>query len=321
MGVRSLVARGAAAVLLLGAGVLTLNRLVEPSAGRWVRLEAFTPFALLPYAAALVVLLVLVWRRRTPLVLVGLVLAVAGLGLHGWWVAPMVSGANPPAPSDARTLRVMTANVYAGQVDGISLVEAVAEEDVDVLVLEEVTAGLLATMDSAGLGELLPYRIGDPGDGAEGTMVLARDPLGQPTPLATTWDGWQVDVAGLTLLAVHPISPVDVAGWREDHAEVLSVATSVDADLVVGDLNATIDHPPMRDLADAGFRSVSELANEGWQPTWPAYGVVEVLGIPLPRLVQIDHVLVGSRLAAVNAHAVGLPGTDHRALVAEVAVK
>ena len=43
-----------------------------------------------------------------------------------------------------------------------------------------------------------------------------------------------------------------------------------DADLVVGDLNATPDHAPIRELADAGWRDAAELANEGWLPTWPA---------------------------------------------------
>ena len=102
---------------------------------------------------------------------------------------------------------------------------------------------------------------------------------------------------------------------------MLAAAVASDADLVVGDLNATTDHAPMRRLADAGFRSATELANEGWQPTWPAHGRTSLLGIPLPHLVQIDHVLLGPSLAAVGTHTLDIPGTDHRALVAEVAVK
>jgi hypothetical protein len=66
---------------------------------------------------------------------------------------------------------------------------------------------------------------------------------------------------------------------------------------------------------------VSELANDGWQPTWPAYGVIDVAGVELPRVVQIDHVLVGPRLAAIESRTLAIPGTDHRALVAEVAPK
>jgi hypothetical protein len=46
-----------------------------------------------------------------------------------------------------------------------------------------------------------------------------------------------------------------------------------------------------------------------------------VAGVELPRVVQIDHVLVGPRLAAIESRTLAIPGTDHRALVAEVAPK
>jgi endonuclease/exonuclease/phosphatase (EEP) superfamily protein YafD len=233
----------------------------------------------------------------------------------------MVSGANPPPAEGATTLRVMTANVYGGAGDGIALVQAVADEDIDLLVVEEIATSQLAVMESAGIDELLPHRVGVTGDVGQGTMVFSREPLGPATHIDTTWDGWETTMGDLTLLAVHPISPTDPQGWRSDHAKILAEAKGSDADLVIGDLNATVDHEPMRKLADAGYRSATELANEGWQPTWPAYGVVHVAGLDVPRLVQIDHVLVGPRLAAIRTHTLAIPGTDHRALVAEVAVK
>jgi hypothetical protein len=211
--------------------------------------------------------------------------------------------------------------MYLGRGDAPTLVEEAAEADIDLLVVTEITPDLLGDLDAAGLGELLPHRVGAPADEGAGTMVFSRLPLGDPTALDTTWGGWEVTWDDLTMLAVHPSSPIDPARWRRDHAEVLAVAQSSRADLVVGDLNATIDHPPMRRLGDAGFRSVTELANDGWQPTWPAYGRVEVGGIAMPRLVQIDHVLVGPRLAAIGSRTLAIPGTDHRALVAEVARK
>ena len=152
-------------------------------------------------------------------------------------------------------------------------------------------------------------------------MVFTRERPEDASPLGTTWDGWELRVGSLTMLAVHPVSPVDVSEWREDHVAVREAAVAADADLVVGDLNATTDHEPMRRLADEGFRSATELANEGWQPTWPARGRTSLVGIPLPHLVQIDHVLLGPSLAALGTRTLDIPGTDHRAVVAEVAVK
>jgi hypothetical protein len=77
----------------------------------------------------------------------------------------------------------------------------------------------------------------------------------------------------------------------------------------------------LRALADDGYRDVGELANQGWQPTWPSSGDVSLLGVPLPSLTQIDHVLVGPRLAAIGMHTREIPGSEHRAVVAEVAPK
>ncbi|MBA3783812.1 MAG: hypothetical protein H0X12_18440 [Nocardioides sp.] len=93
------------------------------------------------------------------------------------------------------------------------------------------------------------------------------------------------------------------------------------ADLVVGDLNASPDHKVMMELADAGWRDSVELANDGWLPTWPADGVEPVSDLPSPRLVQIDHVLLGDRWAAVDNDVVVFGGSDHAALVAVVAPK
>ncbi len=311
-------------VVMVPALLLTVSRLFEPSGGRWIRAESFTPFAMFLYLGALVLLVVRLLRRWSggrEVTLVVACVAALGLALHVWWFAPMVSGANPPPADGAPTLRVMTANVYGGAGDGVALVEAVADENIDLLVVEEIAASQLAAMESAGIDELLPHRVGETGDVGQGTMVFSRRPLGEAAHLDTTWDGWQTSMGDLTLLAVHPRSPTDPQGWRADHAKILAEAEASDADLVIGDLNATVDHEPMRRLADAGYRSATELANEGWQPTWPAYGVVHVAGLEVPRLVQIDHVLVGPGLAALGTHTLAIPGTDHRALVAELAVK
>ena len=306
-------------VVLLPGMLLTFTRVVEPAGGRWIRLESFTPFGMFLYLIALVLLVARALRTRSRLTGAVAVVAAAGLAAHVWWYSPMVSGANPPPREGAETLRVMTANVYAGQGDGVALVEAVADEDIDLLVVPEIEADQLAAMESAGIDELLPHRIGEPAEAGAGTMVFARGSLGEPRLLDTTWDSWVVQMGDVTVLAVHPVSPTHPAGWRQDHATVLAAAEESDADLVVGDLNATVDHEPMRRLAEAGFHSVTELANEGWQPTWPAYGLVDVGGVSMPRVVQIDHVLVRRHFAALGSHTVAIPGTDHSALVAEVA--
>lgn len=152
-------------------------------------------------------------------------------------------------------------------------------------------------------------------------MVFANVRLGKATRLHTNGGSWRVPIGQHTLFAVHPRAPIDIAKWRRDHYVIRSAVTDEKPDLVVGDFNATPDHPPMRALADAGYRSASELANEGWQPTWPAAAGASVLGVSVPNVVAIDHVLVGPTFAAISTHTIDIPETDHSALVAELAVK
>ena len=308
------------AALLAPALLLSVTRIVEPDGGFWIQAEAFTPIGIALYAAALLVLavrLLVVRRWRSPAAPLA-VLAVAGLLLHGWWYSPQLTGANPPPADGADRLVVMSANLREGEADGIDLVQRASDAGVDLLVVEEITAAELADMDRAGLGDLFPYRVGTPNDAADGTMAFARTDLTNPVAIATSHDGWSFEMGDLTVLAVHSYAPTTPDAWRADLAVIADETRSTDPDLVVGDFNATADHEPMRELADAGYRDVGELANQGWQPTWPTSGVFDVLGLPV---AQIDHVLVGPRVAAVGMRTVQIAGSDHRAVIAEVAPK
>lgn len=310
-------------LLLLPAAALTVLRLLDLDDGRAVRLVSFTPYALPVYGLAALVLVLGLVRRRTPWRALVLLPVLAGLGLHVWWVAPLVTGEEPATTGEPLT--VLTSNLLMGQGDGLEVLGVATEEGVDVLVLQEVTERSLAAMERAGLAEAYPHRIGEavPEGRTDGTMVLSRTPLGEPERLGTDMQSWAVDVAApdggdtVRLLAVHPAAPVDPAAWRREHAVVLAAVMAEEVDLLVGDLNATLDHEPMRRLVGAGLRDATEQANAGWQPTWPSNGLFESL--PLPALVQIDHVMVGERWVGTSSRAVHVPGTDHRALLVDVA--
>lgn len=318
-----------AAGLALPAVPLTLNRLLDAEAGAAVRMMSFTPLATPWYAAdVLLVGTALATGRAGPRRVVAPVLAglVAGLGLHVWWLAPQFVGAGP-APADGATpLVVMTTNFYAGDADAAEVVRVAEARDVGLLVVNEITFGTLAQMEEAGIDDLLPYRIGEPNGAVDGTMVFSREPFGESTRLATTFQSWQVSVGegedALTLLAVHPVAPVAPAGastWRAEHATLLAAAQDSGAGLVLGDLNGTSDHAPMRAWRDAGYRDSLELVNAGWSPTWPSNGITPVPGLHPPAVIQIDHVLVGPSLAVTDSSTVDVPGSDHRAVIATVA--
>ncbi|MFA6576667.1 MAG: endonuclease/exonuclease/phosphatase family protein, partial [Nocardioides sp.] len=106
--------------------------------------------------------------------------------------------------------------------------------------------------------------------------------------------------------------------WVADHREILAAAGQPGVDLVVGDLNATLDHAPVRALVDAGFRDTAEIANQGLATTWPVGGSYPLLSL-LPPMVAIDHVLVTDAWAVVSTETLDIDGADHRAVLATVA--
>lgn len=309
--------------LLVPAVALSVVRLVEPDLARAAQLQAFTPFGLPLYAAALVLLLLALARRatRSRVLVVPLVVAVAGLALHAVWFAPLVSGSAPRAAADAPPSGLLTANLLAGAGDATGLVVAASEAGVDVLVVSEVTRADVEEMERVGLSDVFPHRLGEAGaaDGAvAATMVFSREPLELVETLDTTFDGLLVRAGDLLVLAVHPAPPTLFAQWKADHREILEVVEREHPDLVAGDLNATLDHAPLRALVDAGYRDAAELTNAGLAPTWPVDGGPPLLGL-LPPFVAIDHVLVADRWTVTQTRTVDVAGSDHRAVLATVA--
>ena len=318
--------------LLLPAVTITLLRLLQSDAGLAVQVVAFAPLALAAYAVVfvtLLVVLVVALRRGTrPTGVAGLLaLAVVGLGLHGWWISPQFVGAGPQPGAGQVPLVVMNLNLFVGEADPGSVVETAAAQRAEVLVLEEVTPEALRALDRHRIAGTYRYRVGKPTPRVAGTMVFSRYPISSVHRLGTSFESLALDVAApagvVHLYAVHPYPPVRGAGqWRDDLAAIASAAgEDPDVDLIVGDFNATPDHRALQRFADLDFRSASESTNAGWQPTWPANGLMSILGIGLPAFAQIDHVLVGRAMAALTTRTVTVPGTDHRALVAEVAFR
>jgi endonuclease/exonuclease/phosphatase (EEP) superfamily protein YafD len=318
--------RGAfwAAVVLVvtPALVLTVLRVSDPRRGVLIRAQSFAPYAILLYAVALVLLAV--WAVRHPRQAWVVVLPLLGLGLHAYWLAPLYTGSAPSPDPDATPLTVMTVNLEGGAAVITPVVDAARREDVDVLVLEDVTSESFAEMDRAGLSELFPFRVHPPGYGDNGILVLSRTWIGDPVSeeaehrllLATV----ETDDGALRLLAVHPRQPTQPVEWHADQERWLALVRSQHPALVVGDFNATLDQAPLRDLEDEGYRSVTELLNQGWQRTWPANGRYRPFNLfPVPRLVQIDQVMLGTGLAAIDSHTVHIHGTDHLGLVATFA--
>jgi endonuclease/exonuclease/phosphatase (EEP) superfamily protein YafD len=308
---------------LLVGGVL----LAVPAALLVVRLTGLdtgtplaVPMVLFPYTAALSVLVlgaviaVPVLRSRGVVAVVA-VLTAAQVAL----VIPRFIPEGQPVPARAVELRVATLNSDVGKADPRAVVRLVRDERIDVLAVQQLPSAGVAALAEAGLSKLLPHRELHP---EYDSSIYSRIPLTRGGPLRadTAWPQTTADVTvgGRTvrLVAVHTFYPLgDATRWTRDMTALASVARRSGPDSVfLGDFNASLDHAPMRDLLAVGLTDTHAELGHGWARTWPA-------GKPfVPPLVQLDHVLHGSGLAGVSVGERTVPGTDHRAVVAVLAL-
>jgi endonuclease/exonuclease/phosphatase (EEP) superfamily protein YafD len=289
------------------------------------RLAALAPLATLVALAGVVVAAATSWW-------LALLLSVPALTLLAWQVPPATRAGEEitpaarqlpdPAPG-APTLRVLTLNVLGGSADPAAVVRAIERHRVDVLVMQELTPGMVHRLADAGIDTLLPFRHLDPRPKAYGTGLWARWPLAPLPPVPglkaaaprariQPVDGWPVTVTG-----VHPKAPMrhNVRRWQQELAAIRSALVNTDGPQVVaGDFNASRDHRPFRDLLTAGFLDCADAARRRPWPgyTWPA-------GRWIPSVMRLDHVLVSEGSATVSsARIIRVRGTDHRGVLAVI---
>jgi endonuclease/exonuclease/phosphatase (EEP) superfamily protein YafD len=217
---------------------------------------------------------------------------------------------------------VLSVNLRIGGADTAQVVRLAVAEHVDLLVLEEVTPSARAGLHRAGVDRLFPHRAGRTDPGSRGTLVFSRAPLSHVRRLGPGVTGcFAMDVALRTgrvhLVAAHPRAPIaSYADWRADQRLLRRSAQALRGPaLVVGDLNATLDHPDLHALLRAGYVDAASQARARWQPTWPSGDRLPVLGLPVPPLFAIDHVLLRGGPRAVDTRTVEVSGTDHRGLL------
>ncbi|MFF2117314.1 endonuclease/exonuclease/phosphatase family protein [Kitasatospora sp. NPDC058184] len=298
-------------VLLLGPAGLAVVRLLGWDDGTVLAL----PMAGLPYAALLSVLLLAVVAVLRARWLTGVAAALVVLQL--WWLVPRFVPDGAHAPADAPRLRVATSNNFMGQVSPKSLVDLVREQRIDVLAVEEQSDSAADALDAAGIRTLLPHRERPAGTD---TALYTRLPVGSTADPAWPTTNLTVDVGGrpVQLVAVHTYYPLgDARRWAEDLHGLRAAAPGRNHNAVLlGDFNATLDHKPMRDLIGTGLTDTHEELGAGLFPTWPQ----DHPDYRVPAVIQIDHILHGPALTAVDVSEHALPRSDHRAVVAELAV-
>jgi endonuclease/exonuclease/phosphatase (EEP) superfamily protein YafD len=230
----------------------------------------------------------------------------------------------PDLPPDTFHVRLLNANVYAGNEDPGRYAQEILRSGADIVFLQEATPAFLAELDRTGAIGELPHRVVVRRTDPFAAVVASRWPLlaqdvvevdGRPVLVRAT-----VDIAGvaLRLFSVHVVAPFggNRLAWSR---ELRAVGDAFQAEpgpvLVAGDFNATWGNREFRRLLDAGLTDGAAARGRSFQMTWPRDRAL------VPPLARIDHVLTSPGLTVTGIWTVRGPGSDHRPVMAVIAVR
>jgi len=259
-------------------------------------------------------------------------LAIPTAFLVGWQVPPRRRPSRPltlepgdaSADSHAVRVRFLTLNALVGRASPAAIASMVRQHTPDVLAVQELTPELAASLDEAGLPDLLPFSCLQPRPGHTGVGVWSSRPVRQLPPVPATRNPMlrtELDVGWpITITVVHPPAPLRGGQrvWQQDMGRLLAALTgTAGQQMVAGDFNASRDHRAFRRLLAADFVDCADAAQQRPWPgfTWPA-------NRRFPPLMRLDHVLVSRPGATVReSRTLAIPGTDHRGVMAVIELR
>jgi vancomycin resistance protein VanJ len=239
------------------------------------------------------------WISIVMLALIGVVLAVLASS----------SGASP--------LHLMTYNVQYNNPDPRATIDAIADADADVVLLQEVTTTWREALDRR-FKDIYPhraYRI----PGVAGEAVLSKRPISVDEVLRSPNDArfvaQRVVIDGIQILNVHLRPAIDRGSWirgffttpamrlREARAYWPQLVHGTPT-VVAGDFNEDIDGKAIAFLAGQGL----SLAGAPGPKTWHQK----------PLAIDLDHVMIDATLEAKDGAVLDAGTSDHRPVVVTI---
>lgn len=268
--------------------------------------------------------------RRYPLV------ASASAGFAVPWLvasarAQRATHQRGAVPTTGEKLRVVAVNLQASNACVPKAAKALAALAPDVVLACEVDDAALTTFAKYFGPPAAAASITVDGTSRVHTAVFVTSALTQHpvTPLVAGQRQFarrlvRVGQKWVLVTAVHTTAPRFsrwVPAW---HAQLAVLATPashqvtapdgrVPAMVLGGDFNASLLHRPMARVLAAGFVDALRARGRGLAPTWSPHGRGRA------RLFSLDHVLVNGAVP-LAAFTVAVPGSDHRAVVTDLAV-
>ena len=317
---------------LLAIGWVTVGVLGLAAVLRLVSWDSIEPFAVID--ALTLVIYLPAW-----------VVAAGALVARRWWLAAAAAviiaaqvtfvlpelTAAAPVPQwarDAPVLRIFDVNTDDALRFSPGYVKAIEHDRPDLITLEEFEPSAWRGMQASGVLARFPHQCAAPSDGAIGFALVSRYPLTGCHEQKVLFEGWSVPYmveatlwtpeGPVTLRLVHTLAPFP-STFGEWKSALAAVDRSVSADsdsrmLMIGDFNASWDNKGFAALVHDGLTDGAAARGEATEMTWPNGAIV-------PPFVRIDHVLTGSDLAVTGIFVKPGFGTDHRYVVATVAIQ
>ncbi|MBT8107073.1 MAG: endonuclease/exonuclease/phosphatase family protein [Gammaproteobacteria bacterium] len=241
------------------------------------------------------------------------VVLLGAAAVNASFVVPWYTDA--PPEMGASELTLLNANVHARNGAHQKLLDLIAAEQPDLVVLQEVTPEWAKSLQH--LAADYPHRLVEPRDGSFGIALLSRYPLsssvsidsgpGSPPILVATVN---VDGVEIAVIGVHPVIPLPQRNFEARNAQLQRIGRllqkSQNPRILIGDLNVT-----MWDLHYESLENRTWLRNArrgfGVVPTWPTF-------LPF-AMIPIDHVLVSEDLGVVDVRTGPRIGSDHLPLI------
>jgi endonuclease/exonuclease/phosphatase (EEP) superfamily protein YafD len=283
--------------------------------GAYAYLELTTHFRLQYFLGAIVCALLLTTSQSWKFVAIAVFCAL----LNAASIWPYYKKPESTVAASKNKLRLFHANVFEKSRDYQAVLDRVNEADADVVVLQELTqewskqteilknsyayVEIAPRSSGAGMGVFSRYPLED-------VQVLTLDSTTHVAILAKI----KVNETALTLLSLHPTTPITVEKFRNRNQQFQEAAKLIrpiaGPRVLVGDLNTTMWSPYFRQLlADAGLRDAR--LGFGLGTTWPE---------PYPPFLRIaiDHCLVSNEVGVESMRVGPRTGSDHRPLIIDL---
>lgn len=299
--------------LVLATGLLALATIVGRLGRFFFLFELCSHFSV--QYAAIAALLTLFWLYRRHWLLTGV--AALCLCWHSYQVLPWLM-ATPPAAGTKADVRILHANVLYTREEMQTTIDMIRREKPDLFVLQEMTPESVEQVTKA-LANTYPYT----------DTLMAKDPCFLLVASRTSFLVDQqarrnklvlhmmTNVRGhdLSFMTVHTRTPILPSWFAERNDQLAFVSGRIQEvpqpAVLMGDFNISIFSPVYAQYFEDKPDIKACRKGFGLQQTWPRF-------LP-PMMIPIDQAFVNSGFRTVNFRTLPQPGSDHKAVVVDLA--